>query len=208
MMAKKKFNLMKFLKMGATLSLALVFVALIGLQTGCKKDAKKLDMSYYALPTSSYTTVTNATPNQTNTSDFIGEEVFKRQYLSVTINLSDSWLYKFYVEKFSFVLDYDIPIKGGLEFEISITNLSRGPKDAVTNLNTSTYTLPCEQRANTPTTYYFKVNDYFINDNNAGNHTTVTFTLKNPEVYTAFVGSDNLHYSISQFAFYGEHKYK
>lgn len=204
MMDKKKTKLNSMLKFGTTFALALVFVVLLSFQVGCgKKDDKRLDMAYYSLSTSTFATLTNGADTTTNTTDFIGNTKVARQYTSITIKLSSEWLYKFYCEKFSFDLQFNMPV-GFLEFDIVLTNLKNGTITPPRAVKATTYSLSCEQTANQPKTYYMKVSDTF---EKLSEETVIIFTLRNPEVYTAFKDSQNFAYSISNFALYGEHKY-
>lgn len=200
MMEMKKSNLTKFIKTSAMLCCALIlsFVSLIF--TGCA-DNNKLNMNYYTLANSTYTTITNTAETTTPSTDFISSNKIKRQYLKATVKLSSEWLYLLKLEKFAFTIETNANVN--LEFNIIITNLKDGKLDGAMGVKTKTFKVVCEQKAHKAHQYIIEINDIF--ELSAAN-TYIIFELTNYEIYITNGYNNNTTFSISDLSLYGKHQ--
>lgn len=200
MMETKKSKLNNFIKKGTMLCCALILICTSLFLSGCAEE-NKLNMSYYTLANSTYTTISNTTETTTPSTDFIGSNKIKRQYLKATVKLSNEWLYLFNLEKFAFTIETNAFVN--LEFNITLTNLKNGKLDGTMGVKTTTYKVVCEQSANKAHQYIVEVGDIF--ELSAAN-TYIIFELTNYEIYITDGYNNNTEFSISNLSFYGKHQ--
>lgn len=197
----KKFNLAKIAKISANLCCTIILGLIFLIFTGCSSDNKLNMNNYYALPNSSFTTITNTTETTTPSTDFIGSNKIKRQYLKATVKLSSEWLYLLKLEKFAFTIETNANVN--LEFNIIITNLKDGKLDGAMGVKTKTFKVVCEQKAHKAHQYIIEINDIF--ELSAAN-TYIIFELTNYEIYITDGYNNNTTFSISDLSLYGKHQ--
>ena len=174
---------------------ALCFVA-------CSEKDNSLNMNYYTLITSSYTTIKESGSVKTVSTDFIGSEKFFRQYDKITVNFSSEWLYNFNIEKFSFDVTTNADCE--LQFKITLTNLKNGEITSSLNVKNKQFTILRSYTANSIITDTVSVRD--IIEASASN-TCLIFEVENTEVYLTNGQINNFAFSLNNIKLFGEPVY-